>query len=60
MEITLDNYFLLGDEAPDDDAETIEEKIVTENLSPVIKLDYKLKTVEERRDLVDRLIAQTP
>ena len=40
--------------------ELIEEKILIEDISAPIKLDYKLKTIEERRDLVDKIIAQTP
>ena len=56
MDIISTNDFL-----PDDaDAEVIEEKIIAEDIAPIIKLDYKLKTTEERRDLVERLIAQTP
>ena len=40
--------------------ELIEEKILIEDISAPIKLDYKLKTIEERRDLVDKIVAQTP
>lgn len=40
--------------------ELIEEKILIEDINAPIKLDYKLKTIEERRDLVDKIVAQTP
>jgi hypothetical protein len=61
MEIIL-NDFLLGDEAElvDQEAEIIEEKIATEDIAPALKLDYKLKTTQERRDLVEKIIARTP
>lgn len=54
----LDTSFL---EAPEqEEEELIEEKLITENIQPPIKLDYKLKTIEERRDLVEKIVAQTP
>lgn len=46
--------------APDQEAETIEEKLLNENITPPTKLNYKLKTIDERRDLVESIIAQTP
>lgn len=41
---------LLPDEdaAPEQEADVIEEKLITENINAPIKLDYKLKTSEER------------
>ena len=49
----LDTSFL---EAPEqEEEELIEEKLITENIQPPIKLDYKLKTIEERRDLVEKI-----
>lgn len=54
----LDTSFL---EAPEqEEEELIEEKLITENIQPPIKLNYKLKTIEERRDLVEKIVAQTP
>lgn len=54
----LDTSFL---EAPEqEEEELIEEKLITENIQSSIKLDYKLKTIEERRDLVAKIVAQTP
>lgn len=46
--------------APDQEAENIEEKIITEDIKPTIKLDYKLKTMEERASLVNRIVESTP
>lgn len=40
--------------------ELTQEKLDAENLSTPIKLDYKLKDIEARRDLVEQLIAATP
>lgn len=46
--------------APEQEAENIEEKIITEDIKPTIKLDYKLKTMEERASLVNRIVESTP
>ena len=46
--------------APEQEAEIIEDKIGAEDIQPALKLDYKLKTCEERADLVHRIMAQTP
>lgn len=51
---------ILDDLADVDEADHIEEQIISENIAQTIKLDYKLKTMEERRELVDRIIAATP
>lgn len=48
------------DSAPAQEAEVIEEKLLEENIESTIKLDYKLKTCEERADLVNKIVAQTP
>jgi len=48
------------DSAPEQEAEVIEEKLLEENIESTIKLDYKLKTCEERADLVNKIVAQTP
>lgn len=48
------------DAAPDQEAELIENKIEEENIQPALKLDYKIKTCEERASLVHRIIEQTP
>jgi hypothetical protein len=36
------------DTTPEQEADVIEEKLITENINAQIKLDYKLKTAEER------------
>lgn len=47
--------------APEEqEADIIENKIEEENIQTAIKLDYKLKTCEERADLVHKIIEQTP
>lgn len=48
------------DAAPAQESELIEEKIIEENIETVLKLDYKLKTMEERTRLVDRIVESTP
>ena len=48
------------DSAPVQEAEVIEEKLLEENIESTIKLDYKLKTCEERAELVNKIVAQTP
>ena len=48
------------DAAPEQEQETIEEKIVTEGIQTTLKLDYKLKTMEERAQLVNRIVEETP
>lgn len=50
----------LDDEAPEQEADTIEEKIITEDIKPTIKLDYTLKTCEERSAFVQKIVEQTP
>lgn len=46
--------------APEQEAEILESKIEEENIQPALKLDYKLKTCQERADLVNQIVAQTP
>ena len=46
--------------APDQEADNIEEKLITENIETAVKLDYTLKTCEERAEWVERIIARTP
>ena len=50
----------LDDMAPEQEAEIIEEKIIIENIQTAIKLDYSLKTCEERAELVNQIVARTP
>ena len=45
--------------APEQEAEIFEEKMAEENIEP-IHLDYKLKTCEERTELVRRIVESTP
>lgn len=40
--------------------ETIEDKLIEENLDTRIKLDYSLQTPQERNELVKKIIAATP
>lgn len=56
MNPILDEELLLDPEeelAPEQEDENIEEKLETENIQPSIKLDYKLKTCDERCALVN-------
>ncbi len=56
MELYEDDTLL-----PMQEAEIIEEKILTEDITPPpIKLDYKLKSSEERAQLVQRIVEATP
>lgn len=41
-------------------AESIEEKILEENIKPSRKLDYTLETPQERNELVKKIISETP
>ena len=58
----LETEDLLPDEdtTPEQEADVIEEKLITENINAQIKLDYKLKTAEERAQLVARIVEETP
>ena len=56
----LDEIPLDEEEAPVQEADIIEEKILNENIQTTIKLDYKLKTMEERNELVNRIVESTP
>lgn len=40
--------------------EKLEEQIIKENINPSRKLDYSLKTPEERNELVKKIIKETP
>lgn len=51
---------VLDDAAPEQEADDIEEKIITENIQTTVKLDYSLKTCEERTALVEQIVARTP
>ena len=59
---TLDELDSLSceDMAPEQEAEILEEKIINEDIQPVIHLDYKLKTCAERAELVHKIVEQTP
>ena len=46
--------------APEQEAENIENEIEEAQISQTLRLDYKLKTCEERADLVNKIVAQTP
>ena len=48
------------EESEEELAESIEEKLLEENVKPAIKLDYTLETPEERNELVKQIIDQTP
>ena len=64
----IQDLFLLSEDedpnlnsAPEEQEEELtEQKLEAENIKSTIKLDYKLATIEARRDLVDRIIASTP
>ena len=46
--------------APEEEAEEIEEKMAAINEDTPLKLDYTLKTMEERAALVDRITREAP
>lgn len=48
------------EQAPEQEAELIEEQIAAENIETAIKLDYKIKDMDERAALVDRIVKETP
>lgn len=48
------------DAAPEQEAENIENEIEEAQITQTLRLDYKLKTCEERADLVNKIVAQTP
>lgn len=48
------------DAAPEQEAELIEDQLAEAQIDTPIRLDYKLKTCEERADLVSRILEQTP
>jgi hypothetical protein len=48
------------DAAPEQEAETIENEIEEAQIAQTLKLDYKLKTCQERADLVNKIVEQTP
>lgn len=57
----MTSYLETEDEgAPAQEADIIEEKLLSENINAPIKLDYKLKTTEERAQLVARIVEETP
>ena len=45
--------------APLEESDALETKISEENITQTIKLDYKLKTMEERAELVNRIVEST-
>ena len=55
MDFLDDDILPYDDElmAPEQESDVIEEKILEENIKPAVKLDYKLKTMEERAALVE-------
>lgn len=46
--------------APEQEAEILEHQIEDEQIEPVLKLNYQLKTCEERAALVNEIVARTP
>lgn len=50
----------LEEETAEEIAEAIEEKIVVEDIRPSRKLDYTLESPEERKQLVGKIIDETP
>lgn len=48
------------DAAPEQEADQIENSLEEAQIVPTLRLDYKLKTMEERSELVARIIEQTP
>lgn len=43
-----------------EERDNLEAQLETENIAPSVKLDYTLKTCQERADLVNRIVDQTP
>lgn len=64
----IQDLFLLSEDedpnlnsAPEEQEEELtEQKLEAENIKSTIKLDYKLATIEERSELVNRIVAATP
>jgi hypothetical protein len=64
----IQDLFLLSEDedpnlnsAPEEqEEELIEQKLEAENIKSTIRLDYKLATIEERSELVNRIVAATP
>ena len=50
----------MTDEEYLDEEELLEDKIIENDIQPTLKLDYTLKTMEERNALVDKIVSQTP
>ena len=48
------------DAAPEQEAAVIENEIAEAQIAQTLRLDYKLKTCQERADLVNRIVEQTP
>lgn len=48
------------DAAPEQEAATIENEIEEAQIAQTLKLDYRLKTCQERADLVNKIVEQTP
>jgi hypothetical protein len=48
------------DAAPEQEAAVIENEIAEAQIAQTLKLDYKLKTCQERADLVNKIVEQTP
>lgn len=61
-DIKEDVFFSIGDEEENtiNENESIEEKIIDENIKPTRKLDYSLQAPEERNELVKKIIDETP
>lgn len=50
----------IEDQAPEQEATAIENQLEEAQITPPLRLDYKLKTCQERADLVNRIVALTP
>ena len=55
-----DDPELLEEMAPEQESTILEARVEEAEIQPVLRLDYKLKTCEERADLVNKIVAQTP
>lgn len=50
----------IEDQAPEQEAAAMENELEEAQITPSLRLDYKLKTCQERADLVNKIIALTP
>ena len=50
----------IEDQAPEQEAAAMENELEEAQITPSLRLDYKLKTCQERADLVNKIVALTP